>query len=138
MNKSTAATRPTSARHLVLCIRRPAHSRNVVTSTMAQEGSAAGCLAGGPAACRGAGTEPVRVAGTAPGLVPSGASLGGGPWRAGTRGGRPADPGGGPALSWLFSDGLVSGGLVSGWLVPASAGSPSAGSPSAGPLSAGP
>src|SRR4029077_16834236 len=127
------------------CIRRPAHSRTVVTTTAPQEGSAVGRLAGGPAACRGAGTAPGpaagmapgrvagaapgRGAGTAPGIVLPGAGLGGGPRRAGTRGGRPADPGAGPALSGPVSDGLVSGGLVS-------AGLATGGLPSAGPASA--
>ena len=83
-----AATRiPASTRHLVFSMRRRSHSRNVVASTVPQEGCAAGRLAGGPAAGLTAGiapglvagTPPGRVAGRPPGLGPPGAGRGGGP-----------------------------------------------------------
>src|SRR5690242_5917232 len=99
---SAAATSPATTRHLIFAMRRPSQSRNVVASTVPQDGSAVGRLAGGPAADRVAGTVPGRVAGSPPsrgaGMAPGpgrpGTGLGGGPWRAGTRGGRPGERGG--------------------------------------------
>ena len=88
-NKIAAARSPASTRHAAFSIRRRHHSRNVVTSTAAQEGCVPGRLAGGQAACRGAGTAPGLVAGTEPGRV------------AGTPPGRAAWHGTGPSAAWL-------------------------------------
>src|SRR6516165_2510199 len=91
-NTSAASRRAASTRHRVLLSRRPSHIRSVVASTVPQDGSPAGRLAGGAAACLVAGTAPGRVAGTAAAWVAGTAAA----WVAGTVAGPVAGTAPGP------------------------------------------